>query len=198
MKDNVMKLTQPVLALLGTILLVPLPIPNPYIKCGMIALGVIFINLGLFLRLFLSREVGDTHTDETQRDKKDERDRVWAYLKHADNLHAGRVNFFLVAESMLAVSFVVAWSSNNVNDKLHILNIIAVLGIWYTSGWLYVNVRLDRRKDWLHNKLKELDPTIYGPFLASVGGISASTILSWVLPLLTLIFWVALLCAVRT
>ena len=57
-------------------------------------------------------------------------ERLWRYLEHADTLHAGRINFFLVAESMLAVSFVTALSSTE--DVFFILLAITVLGFLYT------------------------------------------------------------------
>ncbi|MFZ3064742.1 MAG: hypothetical protein WA277_05620 [Nitrospirota bacterium] len=113
--------------------------------------------------------------------KEEEMERTWKYYQQADNLHSGRINFFLVAESMLLVSFIATTS-------IFIKTCIGVLGIVYTSSWLHVNIRLVNRMAVLKESLKELDE-IYKKYLDAVSGIPDKVILTYVLPISTLLLW---------
>ena len=91
-------------------------------------------------------------------DNKEEWERVWDYHKETDNLFHRRFSFFLVAESMLIVSFTTILIST-VNIPNSVKFFIPFLGIVYTFGWWYVNLRLRIRMDKLKEKhLKIIDP----------------------------------------
>ena len=79
-------------------------------------------------------------------------DRAWRYYQHADNLLAGRINFFLVAESMLIVSFM------TLDIEFCLRFSITILGLFYTGGWFVVNIGLLKRMEFLKKKLETLDP----------------------------------------
>ena len=111
---------------------------------------------------------------------------AWTYFIHADNLMTGRVNFFLVAEAMLVAAFVTLPA---IESYLRIL--ICVLALVYTASWFYVNVRLAKRMAVLIPKMKE-DP-LFQAFLDAGRGPSARSVLCYVLPLSTLVFWILLL-----
>jgi Ca2+/Na+ antiporter len=74
---------------------------------------------------------------------------AWEIYKHADNLYHQRFNFFLVAESMLIVSFatLVDRSSTHTNS---IRIAITILGMVFTFSWFYVNNRIDWRLNYLN------------------------------------------------
>jgi len=112
-------------------------------------------------------------------------DRAWFYYQHADNLLAGRSNFFLVAEAMLIAGYMA------VSGEETLLRLpLAILAIVYTACWFYVNKRLLRRMRSLIADLKR-DP-IYTRYLESVSGPSAGVVLNQILPLATLGFWLVL------
>ena len=117
---------------------------------------------------------------------KDACDRAWAYYQHADNLHAGRLNFFLVAESMLITGFVTLGRT-----EIFLRVWLVCLALFYTGSWWYVNARLERRLASLIADLKR-DP-IYVRYVESVGGMPAGAVLSNSIPPVTFIFWVGFL-----
>lgn len=128
--------------------------------------------------------------NNTSQDRMDELERAWAYLEHASDIHSGRANFFLVAESMLVVAL---FSISSELPKVDIIQLfICILGIVYTIGWFYVNARLTKRMSTLHRFVMKRDP-IYEKYLKSTGGISSNIILSYILPLTMLILWVILI-----
>ncbi|MBN2570124.1 MAG: hypothetical protein JXB42_11900 [Deltaproteobacteria bacterium] len=119
-------------------------------------------------------------------------ERAWRYYKHADDLVAGRINFFLVAESMLIVSFV------TLENKIFLQTCIALLGIFFTFAWFYVNGRLSLRMESLDkNYLRKLDP-LYVKYIKSTENnkffnmVSSRVVLNCILPLVTIFFWVVL------
>jgi hypothetical protein len=75
-------------------------------------------------------------------------EKAWKYYQHADSVIAGRTNFYLVAQSMLIVSFV------STTSKI-IRLAITILAFVYTLAWQYVNARLSRRRDTLNKYLKK-------------------------------------------
>lgn len=119
-------------------------------------------------------------------------ERAWKYLQHADTLHSSRLNFALVAESMLVVAFFIVPESLTAEWVLRLA--ITVLGLVYTLGWFYVNARLSVRMQVLHRHLKANDTT-YHAYLTAACGPPANSVLTWVLPLSTLGFWLVLLWA---
>ena len=126
-----------------------------------------------------------------------ERDRAWNYYAHAGNLLQARINFFLVAESFLILSFVTTLLDIK-SGRVPVANTVrlgvGLLGIVYTSVWLYVNARLDMRVKPLHKVLMEADQSIYDtPYIKVVGGLSTTPFLVYLLPASLLLFWSFLL-----
>jgi hypothetical protein len=105
-------------------------------------------------------------------------DKAWKYYEHADNLYASRVNFFLVAESMVVVAYVTLQGS----EKLLRIS-IAILGLLYTYIWFDVNLRLAIRMTFLDQKFLPHDK-IYDQYTKSVStGCPSRFFLTYVLPI---------------
>ncbi|UCD14449.1 MAG: hypothetical protein JSW60_03270 [Thermoplasmatales archaeon] len=88
-------------------------------------------------------------------------DKVWKVVfdqtKYCSNLYQRRINFMLVAESMLIVSFVTTLVVPLDNIKLFefaesIRIGIAILGLVFTFSWYYINKRLDWRLVFLNHR----------------------------------------------
>ena len=92
------------------------------------------------------------YNDET---KKIER--AWKYDDGADKRIQQRLNYFMVAESMLLLSFVTAYSK----DIKEILIAIAIAGITITSLWFIPNIRLLIQAHILEKYLLLKDPIYY-------------------------------------
>jgi len=123
--------------------------------------------------------------------KKYEWKRVWEYHKEADNLFHRRFSFFLVAESMLIVSFATIMDKT---DNI-VQTAIIFLGLVYTFGWMYVNARIAIRLNYLKNNyLIEHDP-IYRGYMESVNTIFEKFFHFniYILPKMTFLFWLFLL-----
>lgn len=117
---------------------------------------------------------------------------MWEYQKQADDINNQRTNFFLVAESMLIISFATLRVAGD--ESLKILYIaIVLLGIIYTFSWFYVNARLGLRMTYLIKKYLKKENPIYKRYLESVGGIYATTVEHYIIPLSTVVFWFFLL-----
>ena len=125
---------------------------------------------------------------------RDDLHKVWEYRKEADNLLHQRFSFFLLAESFLVLSIVTILVSNNVGDRLKTVEVmISLLGIVFTFGWWYVNVRIRIRLDHLKENYMNKD-SIYNEYLSSVKEpinkvIKKLHINTLILPLSTLFFW---------
>ena len=59
----------------------------------------------------------------------------WDWLLHEDNLFSSRINFFVVAESMLFIAFAI-----NSYAILKLTIILGLTGILFVLIWLYVSV----------------------------------------------------------
>lgn len=96
---------------------------------------------------------------------KYEWERVWKYHSEADNLYHRRFSFFLVAESMLIVSFA---SLFRIKSAEHIKFAIIILGLIYTFGWYYLTVRLDKKMEFLKQYLIEKEDRFYYGYMNCV------------------------------
>ena len=81
--------------------------------------------------------------------------RLRLYYFHEDRLFSNRVNLFLVAESMLFVSYVTALSIGNLNKCVSV--IIGGLGITITILFGIVNINASGNLDKLKEKLADED-----------------------------------------
>ena len=59
----------------------------------------------------------------------------WDWLLHEDNLFSSRINFFVVAESMLFIAFAI---NSYENTKLTL--VLGLTGILFVVIWLYVSI----------------------------------------------------------
>ena len=113
--------------------------------------------------------------------------------RHTDNLYHHRFDFFLVAESMLIVSFVTTLSMILVNKEYasYIQVAIALLGMVYTFSWFYVNKKLDWRLTFItHKYLKgNLEFNDYLGSMDKISRIHNGFFLSNILPTFTFVFW---------
>jgi len=115
-------------------------------------------------------------------------DKAWKYYEHADNLYASRVNFFLVAESMVVVAYVTLQGEQWILRLL-----IAVLGFVYTYIWFDVNLRLAKRMSFLDRNFLVHDK-IYVQYMKYVPkNIPSRFFLTYGLPIPTGVFWSFLL-----
>jgi hypothetical protein len=122
----------------------------------------------------------------TPEPNQDEQDRAWRYYQHADNLHAARINFFMVAESMLVVSF----ATTVAQELVYLRYVITVLGLVYTACWFLVNRGIVRRM--FQVLLPRLD-SLYREYNAVPTRIESRIFLTYVVPIITLLFWMTLL-----
>ena len=120
-------------------------------------------------------------------------EKAWEYYKHADTIYAGRVYFFLVAESVLIASVIQVAYNRNAGSPFASL-LITLIGLIFTLSWLYVNHRLAKRMTFLDNNYLKLDP-VYSRYMSAASGISARILLTYLLPSITLVFWVLLYVA---
>jgi hypothetical protein len=69
----------------------------------------------------------------------DDTEWLWDYLKHFETTYSSRINFFLVAESMLMVSYATVIVNANYVILKFIALLISILGILYTYYWFKIN-----------------------------------------------------------
>jgi hypothetical protein len=123
-------------------------------------------------------------------------EKAWSYHAHADNIQTARVNFFLVAESMLVVSFATVVQA----DKplgVFLRFAIVMLGMIYTAGWFVINLSIIQRMHFLRDTYLMKDRLYIEywnafKFFNKWSDISGLFII-YVLPLSVLFFWLILL-----
>jgi len=79
----------------------------------------------------------------------------WDWLLHEDNLFSSRINFFVVAESMLFIAFAI---NSYANPKLTL--VLGITAIIFVLIWLYVSIcqifyLINRIKEKLEEKMPE-------------------------------------------
>lgn len=82
-------------------------------------------------------------------------ERYWDWLLHEDDLFANRLNFFLIAESMLLIAFAI-----NAYELSSLTRVLGAAGILSASLWCYVSTfqifsLINPIKDRLRNKSPE-------------------------------------------
>jgi len=122
--------------------------------------------------------------------EREDINKAWEYYKHVDNLYTGRTNFFLIAESMLLLAFVSIFAVDPLKFKFSniIKGGIAALGLIYTISWQYLNLRLEKRMNYLTKEYLKKDK-VYKEYIESAKGIESKIILSYILPLFTILLW---------
>ena len=120
----------------------------------------------------------------------DEKEWFWDWIKHEGNVFNARGNLFLVAESMLIVSFSTTLTSELINIIVVRIAII-ILGIVFTLSWFYVNRRLDWRLVFLSSNYLEKNEE-YNKYIACTRKYAqfyTGLFLSNILPGATFAFW---------
>jgi len=113
---------------------------------------------------------------------------LWDIIKHIDSIREGRTNFFLVAEAMMITAYTALGSADG-----FLRTTVAVLGMVYTTSWFLVNLRQSNRIDFAARMLLPRRPIML-EILKAGKGISGKLVLNYIVPLVTLIFWLILLC----
>jgi len=115
---------------------------------------------------------------------------AWEAYKQADNLYHQRFNFFLVAESMLVVSFATTFSSGYLNtNPLRIA--ITILGMIFTLSWFYVNNGIGYRMIYLREEYLMRCNQTFKKYFESVEELTipSSFFMTDLLPAATFAFW---------
>ncbi len=168
------------------------------VRCAIaiVAIFLFMLLLGIEYIWFKKREKNKWSEDEEELkyDNKKWEHAIDIY-RHTDRLYHHRFNFFLVAESMLIVSFVTTLliNPNNINEEYanYIRVAIAILGLVYTFSWFYVNKKLDWRLVFLTHKYLKRNPE-FNDYLGSIDKIAKihnGFFMSSVLPTFTFAFW---------
>tara|TARA_B100002003_G_scaffold225319_1_gene231263 strand:+ start:36 stop:641 length:606 start_codon:yes stop_codon:yes gene_type:complete len=119
-----------------------------------------------------------------------ELERAWGYYKHADSITAGKINFFLVAESILIVSFLALFKY--ASSETWLLLSITILGLVYTSVWFVVNLKITWKANCLKESIRIYDP-IYNYYeMGSNNWLNKISFHYW-LPIPTICFWIFLI-----
>ncbi|MCJ7572283.1 MAG: hypothetical protein MUO82_10490 [Candidatus Thermoplasmatota archaeon] len=160
-----------------------------------ILFGLIFTIIGIKITEYIlpkKQEITYYKPDYKYENKKNkyEWQRVWEYHKHADILFHQRFAFFLVAESMLIISFATLFNQ----PEKHVKIAIGILGLIYTYGWYFVNVRLDKKMEFLKKDFLEKYDSLYKDYMNCVRDIKRWDIFNdEIFPIATFLFWIFLL-----
>jgi len=131
------------------------------------------------------------YTPWPEENLKEKTERAYKYFKHADDHYAQRINFFLVAESMLVISFVTSLTNSSILPEIGLA--ISIIGLIFTSIWLYTNARLEIRTIYMiKNHLKKDD--LYREYLTSTGGWFSKSLLTYTLPISMNLLWIFFIC----
>jgi len=122
----------------------------------------------------------------------EEFEKAYKFHLHADNIYHQRFNFFLVAESMLVISYVTSLTKELDLSKIGLG--ICIIGLIFTLIWLYVNARLEFRVVYMiRNHLKNKDD-LYKEYIECVGGAYSRLFLVYTLPISMSVLWVLFIC----
>ncbi len=119
---------------------------------------------------------------------------AWEYVKNADERYQQRVNYLLVAESMLLFSFVTIHTIKNICDQQNnVSSAIAIIGILITLSWFFVNLRLGWQVTTIQKKYLLKHEPVYWDFTKSVQPQPTAVLfLSNVIPSSIFLLWIYL------
>jgi hypothetical protein len=119
---------------------------------------------------------------------------LWDYLKHSENTFTNRINFFLVAESMLMVSY--ATIANNYQLRNRTIGLVIILlGVLFTVAWFYVNLRAAINMTDIVGRIRKAIP-LYQDIWSKrwhIKRLSARHVLAYFMPCILFLAWVSLL-----
>jgi len=137
---------------------------------------------------------------ESAKPTSDELDRMWQHGMHEENTLNDRLNFFLVLESvLLGVVAMLLSQSNPPTNRDFMLRALLTLGLALTVIWAYVAARQKYIFDLLRKRLRENLPEYAETRRIREQGrwpISDISLLSYVVPTLFILIWIALQFAV--
>jgi|WetSurMetagenome_2_1015567.scaffolds.fasta_scaffold49733_2 hypothetical protein len=115
-------------------------------------------------------------------------ERAWKYFSEHDKLLHDRINYFLVAESMLLFSFVAAYAIS-INDMSQIRPSIAFTGIIVTLIWFYANRRMRIRMRFFHDQIWKNDPLLFNWRMNEIISPTEEIMLTTLLPGIIFFLW---------
>ena len=123
--------------------------------------------------------------------KEDQINRLWEYRLHIDNEYYGRLNFFLVFESVLLG--VVGILFTRPNPPILILRVIVFLGLSITLVWGYIQARHKYILDYLNIICRRSIPE-YNDYLEGIAQgkwppVSSMWLLTYIIPCLVVLIW---------
>jgi hypothetical protein len=130
----------------------------------------------------------------------EERARHWEYRLHEDLLLNERQNFFLVAESVLAVAYTEAFSSRVGGVAVELG--IAAMALLLTLAWLHVNRRQRYLISIVHtiaiDQLPEFAETYRRRRQAGRFSLGSTAVVAYAVPSLVAVMWVLAIVAAVT
>jgi len=133
------------------------------------------------------------HTKESkQQDLNARAQRLWGYRIQEENVFYQRINFFLLAESMLFVAFATVVGGDG--ERRLFVHAIGWLGVLLTTIWLYVNRRQKRVYEHLRRYVEEACPEYKDVRSTRPKAVLSSWwIMTYMIPGSMLAAWIALL-----
>ncbi len=119
-----------------------------------------------------------------------DRETAWEYYKELDRRIQQRENYILVAESMLLLSYVTAFTSHS---PFGFQTPVAIVGIVITLSWYYANLRLLIQSEILIDDYLFENPVIKRSITSVIRYPNAKNFLHDLLPGSVLLLWIYLL-----
>jgi len=166
-------------------------IPFYNIKFYIIIIIFSYVILSLLIYFLYLKEKEKKEFDKPRKYEKTENEfewnRIWEYHKCADDLFHKRFSFFLVAESMLVVSYATLF---DINQAFYVKLAITLLGLIFTYGWYVVNIRLDKKMEFLKQYVTEPNDSYFEAYMKCVKDIRRWDIFNdEIFPISTFPFW---------
>ncbi|UCF12912.1 MAG: hypothetical protein JSW06_01310 [Thermoplasmatales archaeon] len=140
----------------------------------------------IFILIYISKKLDDETKIIPTTIGDDEYKKAYELHLIADKSYNQRINFFLVAESMLVISYVTT-RHHEIGEA------ISIIGLIFTSIWLYTNARSGERALYMIRNYLEGDP-IYKDFIKSAGGLYSKSLLTYSIPISLNLLWIYFLC----
>ncbi len=120
--------------------------------------------------------------------------RIWTHRLHEDDIFYAKQNYFLIAESMLALAFATAYGAH----ARFVGDVISIAALLITVGWLYVNWRHNAIVQYVHGRAVDALPEFqktYASWPKSPFRFGSMDVIAYGLPAVLCTMWVLLLVA---
>jgi len=151
----------------------------------LISTVVILFSVIVVVLRFISNKK-ENKDELAQKYNKKDYEKIYQLHINTDKLYNQRINFFMVAESMLIISYVTTFNRG-------IGEAISIIGLIFTSIWLYSNARSGERTLYMIRNYLEKDP-IYKDYIRSIGGQYSKPLLTYSIPISLNLLWIHFLC----